>query len=57
VLRRAQAARKRVAIVAGHATDLLGAHTFSGEGETLDLAGVARLAARAAREALGLPVA
>jgi glycerate 2-kinase len=57
VLRRAQAAKKRVAIVAGHATDLLGAHTVTGEGETLDLAGVTRLAERAAREALGLPVA
>ena len=57
VLRRAQAAKKRVAIVAGHASELLGAHTVSGEGETLDLAGVTRLAERAAREALGLPVA
>src|SRR2546425_91923 len=55
VLRRAQAARKKVAVVAGRAVDLIGAHTVSGEGETLDLAGVARLGERAAREALGLP--
>ena len=57
VLRRAQAARKKVAVVAGRVVDLIGAHTVSGQGETLDLAGVARLGERAAREALGLPTA
>ncbi|OLC73933.1 MAG: hypothetical protein AUH78_12150 [Gemmatimonadetes bacterium 13_1_40CM_4_69_8] len=56
VLRRAQAAKKKVAVVAGRAIDLIGAHTVSGQGETLDLAGVARLGEQAAREALGLPV-
>src|SRR2546425_11415335 len=56
VLRRAQAAKKKVAVVAGRAIDLIGAHTVSGQGETLDLAGVARLGEQAAREALGVPV-
>jgi glycerate kinase len=58
VLRRAQAAKKKVAVVAGHASDLIGAHAVCGaDGETLDLAGVERLGERAAREALGLPAA
>jgi len=57
VLRRAQAAKKKVAVVAGRVVDLIGTHTVSGQGETLDLAGVAVLGERAAREALGLPAA
>src|SRR5207245_6394637 len=52
VLRRAQAAKKKVAVVAGRVVDLIGTHTVSGQGDTLDLAGVALLGERAAREAL-----
>ena len=56
VLRRAQAARKKVAVVAGAVSDLIGVHALGGEGRTLDAAGIAALAERATREAFGLPV-
>jgi glycerate kinase len=54
VLRRAQAAKKRVAVVAGSVADLIGVHALGGEGRTLDAAGIAALAERATREAFGL---
>src|SRR5206468_338717 len=41
VVRRAQAARKRVAVVAGKVEGLIGLHALDGEGRTLDAAGVA----------------
>ena len=56
VLRRAQAAKKKVAVVAGTVADLIGVHALGGEGRTLDAAGIAALAERATREAFGLPV-
>lgn len=55
VLRRAQAAKKKVAIVAGRAGPLIGVHMLSGGGARLDAAGIAALGERAAREAFGLP--
>jgi len=55
VLRRAQAAKRKVAVVAGSATDLVGVHTVSGEGRVLDAAGIAALGERVTREAFGLP--
>ncbi len=55
VLRRAQAAKKRISIVAGKADELIGVHVVSGNGTTLDLLGIAALAKRATREAFGLP--
>ncbi|HUL04213.1 MAG TPA: glycerate kinase [Gemmatimonadales bacterium] len=57
VLRRAQTTRKKVAVVAGSAGDLVGVHVASGEGHTLDAAGIAALAERATRDVLGLPTA
>jgi glycerate kinase len=54
VLRRAQAAKKKVAVVAGTVSDLIGVHALGGEGRTLDAAGIAELAERATREAFGL---
>lgn len=56
VLRRAQAAKKKVAVVAGVVADLIGVHALGGEGRRLDPAGIAALAERATREAFGLPV-
>jgi glycerate kinase len=56
VLRRAQTAKKKVAVVAGTVADLIGVHALGGEGRTLDAAGIAALAERATREAFGLPV-
>jgi glycerate kinase len=57
VVRRAQAAKKQVAIVAGRAGPLIGVHLLSGGGATLDATGIAALGERAAREAFGLPPA
>src|SRR6059058_3319742 len=56
VVRRAQAAKKRVAVVAGKVEGLIGIHALDGEGRVLDAAGIADLAERAARQALGLPL-
>lgn len=55
VLRRAQATKKKVAVVAGSAGHLVGVHVASGEGHILDAAGIAALAERATRDVLGLP--
>ena len=55
VLRRAQAIKKKVAVVAGSAGNLVGVHVASGEGRTLDAAGIAALAEQATRDVLGLP--
>lgn len=59
VLQRARAARKPVVVVAGRggAGDTDGVHVVTGNGATLDGAGLALLGARATREAFGLPVA
>jgi glycerate kinase len=57
VVRRAQAAQKKVAIVAGKVEGLIGLHALDGEGQTLDAAGIAQLAERAVRQAFGLPAA
>ena len=54
VLRRAQTANKKVAVVAGSVTDLIGVHALGGDGKTLDAAGIAGLAERATLEAFGL---
>ncbi len=55
VIRRAQAARKVVAVVAGRVDDGTGLAAYGGDGATLDAAGIATLAERATRDALGLP--
>ncbi len=57
VVRRAQAAKKRVAVVAGKVEGLVGLHALDGEGRVLDAAAIAALAERAVREAFGLPAA
>ena len=57
VVRRAQTARKRVAVVAGKVEGLGGLHALDGEGRVLDAAGITALAERAVREAFGLPAA
>ena len=57
VVRRAQAARKRLTIVAGRVGSLIGIHSLSGGGATLDAEGISVLGERAAREAFGLPQA
>lgn len=54
VVRRAQAARKKVAVVAGRVEGLIGVHAAHGDGRMLDAAALAALAERVAREALGL---
>src|SRR5437763_1020243 len=56
VIRRAQAAKKRVAVVAGKVEGLIGIHAVEGEGRVPDAAGSAELAERATRQALGLPL-
>lgn len=56
VVRRAQAARKRVVVVAGRVEDGAGLAAYGGDGATLDAAGITTLAERATRDALGLPV-
>jgi len=55
VVRRAQQARKRVAVVAGSAAPFVGLPVAAGDGARLDASAIARLAERAVREALGLP--
>ncbi|HVH10240.1 MAG TPA: glycerate kinase [Gemmatimonadales bacterium] len=55
VLRRAQGAQKKVAVVAGRVAGLVGLHALDGEGRTLDAGGIAALAERAVRQAFGLP--
>ena len=57
VVRRAQAARKKVAVVAGRVDGLIGVHAVDGEGKLLDAAGLTALAERAVRQAFGLPAA
>ena len=57
VVRRAQAAKKRLAVVAGKVEGLIGLHALDGEGRMLDAAGVAALGERATRQAFGLPAA
>src|SRR5216110_345839 len=57
VVRRAQAARKKVAVVAGRVDGLIGVHALDGEGRVLDAAGLTALAERAVRQAFGLPAA
>jgi len=57
VMRRAQAARKKVAVVAGTVAGLIGVHAVDGEGKVLDVAGIAALGERVTREAFGLPPA
>ena len=56
-MRRAQAARKKVVVVAARAEQFAGLHIVSGAGQTLDARGIAALGERAAREAFGLPAA
>jgi glycerate 2-kinase len=56
-LRRAQAARKKVAVVAARAEGFAGVHVVAGDGRQLDATGIAGLGEQAAREAFGLPVA
>jgi len=57
VVRRAQAARKKVAVVAGRVDGLIGVHALDGEGKQVDAAGLTALAERAVRQAFGLPAA
>src|SRR5213078_2399153 len=57
VVRRAQAARKKVAVVAGRVDGLIGVHALDGEGKQIDAAGLTALAERAVRQAFGLPAA
>jgi glycerate 2-kinase len=57
VLRRAQAAKTRVAVVAGRVDGLIGVHTLDGAGRTLDAAGIVGLGELATRQAFGLPPA
>ena len=56
VVRRAQAAKKRVAVVAGRAEGLIGVHTVAGDadGRMLDLRALTQMAEQVAREALRL---
>src|SRR2546425_1925228 len=52
VVRRAQAARKRVAVVAGKVEGLIGVHALDGEGRVLGAAGLAAPSERAGRDAV-----
>ena len=56
VVRRAQAAKKRVAVIAGRAAGLVGVHTVAGDsdGRMLDLRAISQFAEQVAREALHL---
>jgi glycerate kinase len=56
VVRRAQAAKKKVAVVAGRVEGLIGVHTVGGDGDgrLLDGAALAQMAEQVAREALRL---
>jgi glycerate kinase len=55
IVRRAQAVRCKVAIVAGTAQDMIGVHVVDGGGRRLSAADLTDLAARATCEAFGLP--
>jgi glycerate kinase len=55
VVRRAQRAKKRVAVVAATASGLVGVHTASSEGAVLDATAIAELGEQVVREAFGLP--
>lgn len=55
IVRRAQAARRRVAVVAGRGAEQAGITVVRGNGSTLSTADIEGLGERAAREALGLP--
>ena len=57
VVRRAQAAKTKVAVIAGRIEGLIGLHALDGEGKLLDAAGLTVLAERAVRQAFGLPAA
>ena len=57
VVRRAQAAHKKVAVIAGRVEGLIGLHALDGEGKVLDAAALTLLAERAVRQAFGLPAA
>ena len=55
VVRRAQAARKQIAVVAGRVEGLIGVHAVGGDGgRTLDGRDLAQMAEQVAREALRL---
>jgi len=56
VVRRAQVARKKVAVVAGRVEGLIGVHAVGGDGDGrfLDAAALAQMAEQVAREALRL---
>jgi len=55
IVRRAQAARRRIAVVAGRAAARPGLTVVSGDGGTLSQGDIEGMGQRAAREALGLP--
>jgi glycerate kinase len=55
VVRRAQLARKRVAVIAGSAADFVGIHVATGAGAIVGASDIAALAERVVREAFGLP--
>lgn len=55
VVRRTQTARRKVAVVAAAARDVLGIHVVEAGGRRLSAADLAALAERATREAFGLP--
>src|SRR5437660_7621720 len=57
VVRRAQSAKKRVAVIGGRVEGLIGLHALDGEVRQLDASGIAVLAERAVRQAFGLPAA
>src|SRR5256885_11371161 len=57
VVRRAQAARKKVAVVAGRVEGLIGVHALDGEGEQVDAAGLAAPAQRPVGQAFWLSAA
>ena len=56
VVRRAQAAKKKVAVVAGRVEGMIGVHTVGGDGDgrMLDGTALAQMAEQVAREALRL---
>ena len=56
VVRRAQAAKKKIAVIAGRAEGLIGVHTVAGDGDgrLLDARAIAKMAEQVAREALHL---
>lgn len=54
VVRRAQAAKKKVAVVAGRVEGLIGVHAVGADGRHLDGAALAQMAEQVAREALRL---